>query len=199
MVFHYNRGVGMRGLGKKPLAGRLLVALVSVSLLQMAVPGVTISQAQASGDAGGRLDSKEDLAKRYLAATHRATVFQKTYSNQLRLGWNVCRDKACQDDLDRAIDEATMDASRMYEEHFSRLLAQKLTETELGAALKFAESPEGKSIVQVQDEMVGDTALLAHTLSTETRDEVSRRFCPLHAKHCTADGMIAMPTKAPSR
>jgi hypothetical protein len=190
----------MRGLGKKPSAGSLLAALVSVSFLQMAAPGVAISHAQASGDAGAeRLESKEDLARKYLAATHRANAFQKTYSNQLRLGWTVCGDRACQDDLDRAIDEATMDISRQYEEHFSRLLAQKLTEAELRAALKFAESPEGKSIVQVQDEIVGDTALLAHTLSVEARDEVSRRFCPLHANRCTANGIIAMPTKAPSR
>jgi len=190
----------MRGLGKKPSAGRLLVALVSLSFLQMAAPGVAISQAQASGEASaGRLDSKEDLAKSYLTVTHRTNLFQKTYSNQLRLGLNICIDKVCQDDLDRAINEAATDASRQYGEHFSRLLAQKLTENELRAALKFAESPEGKSIVQVQDEMVGDTALLAHTLSVAARDAISRRFCPLHANRCTAGGMIAMPTKAPGR
>ena len=162
---------------------RCLVGLIIFSL-SMAAPHMALAESKSGGSQN--IAAKEDLVRQYMAATHRSDRLRVTYEKQLKLAWAFCKNEACQAELDRTIDDAVTHAVTQYEQGVSELLAQRLTEEDLRAAIKFARSSEGQAIIEAENGMSGEIALLGHEMSLATQQEVSRQFCPKHTEICPA-------------
>jgi hypothetical protein len=127
---------------------------------------------------------KVALAQRYLALVHRRDYVQRVYGEQLKLAWHLCKDPECQKDLDRAIDAATRDAASRYIEGAQAIMVAKLNVQQLNALVAFAQSPQGQTMVKLQDDLADYTATLAHSLSVRSAQDITRMFCPTHPAEC---------------
>jgi hypothetical protein len=133
--------------------------------------------------------SKEDLARQYLILSHREGRLQRTYSKQIKLAFQFCAGKPCQGDLEHAVDEAVSDATAKEEAEMAHLLAERLTEADLRAALTFVVSPSGQAIIAEEDGMDEQLALVGHTMARTVYVGLAKRFCPAHQDTCQAAGL----------
>ena len=133
---------------------------------------------------GPEPDAKAQLAERYLALAHHAQLVKDVYSKQLKLSWPLCKDAACQSDLDKAIDQALDGELPRYEQQYAALIAAHVSEGDLRAAIDFAGSAHGQAIFRAEEFASEDLGSLNHELALTILADVSSAFCPKHKDIC---------------
>lgn len=155
--------------------------LVGLPLIAMLV----VSAAYGQGTEDAAMKRKLALAQLYVDLTGKERRVADTFAKQLRLTFNGCTDDACRAALDKAIDAAVNEGAPEHEKATVKLIASRLTENELHAAISFAQSPEGQAIAAAQNEMSDDLAKIARTFSTTGFESVRRSFCATQQAACS--------------
>jgi len=143
----------------------------------------------------GISDARIELAKRYTKVTHREEILRREYEEQLQLSTGFCRNKPCQADLDKAIEDAARSSAQLGANSLAGLYAQRLSESQLRAAIRFYESPDGQAIVRATDQMSDDVGRIGHAMAASARQEISQHFCPTHAQICVSRSVQTMPSR----
>jgi hypothetical protein len=159
------------------------------------LPAVFVATHCSSASLSAPKDAKDRvaLAERYLMLTHREDYARSVYGKELKLSLNYCHNPRCQADLDKAITDGVTVAVRQYLKDVVDLYAKRLTARQLSAAIQFAESPDGKAILQTESLMTDEVAQIGHSVSLTARNEVFRRFCADQPKLCTAPKSAPAP------
>ncbi len=152
----------------------VLVAVLVAALAQAA-------SAQTPPDPG----AKVRLAQLFLATSHHREIIAHAYEREMKLSWHFCKDSRCRTDLDDAIDRTIPPLMDQYELDYAKLLAARLSEGDLQAALTFARSPEGQAVANAQDSAAEDIGALGHQYSALIYVGISNIFCARHKDICT--------------
>ncbi|MBV9842483.1 MAG: DUF2059 domain-containing protein [Sphingomonadaceae bacterium] len=140
-----------------------------------------------AADKDAAMQRKISLAERYADLTHREQRTEAIAVRQMKLAWRAiarCIDEPCERVLDEDIAKAVHDASLVHEKAVVQLLATRLSEGELQAALDFASSPQGQAILTVENDMNDDLARIGHQFSQNINDEVHQSFCAQEPAAC---------------
>jgi hypothetical protein len=140
--------------------------------------------------------TREALAERYLSITNRYALALSTYEKQLKRTMSGCDGKPCQSDLHHAIEETLTDIGPKYRQRMIRIYADHLTEAQLRAAIRFAETPEGRSISAAENGMTDAVADAGNELSKDATIGITRRFCAVQQQICVRTTSAATPTSA---
>jgi len=160
-------------------------------LIAVTSPGPVQAPPQTNG--------REALVHQYYRLTHHEQRYREVYARQVKLALAFCMGRPCQPDLDRAIDAAVSEAIAEHEQASIALMAQRLREEDLRAAIAFAQSPAGQAILSADDAMNDQLAAIGHATSRATYAGVSMRFCPSHRDVCLAHGLPVAPAVAKSK
>jgi hypothetical protein len=172
---------------------RVLLLLAAMCCASSATAQQSPARPASTGDAAARLQ----LMERYIALTHRQALMAATYQKELGAVLDFCRNKPCQQDLDRDIKEVSADAARTYTQKITATYAERFTEKQLQALLRFTASPEGAAIARAQEEMSEDLSRLAVEMARNSQREISARFCPSHPTVCVRRSDRLAPSRTP--
>jgi hypothetical protein len=139
-------------------------------------------------DADPAMQRRIALSQQYADLTHREVRTEDVVVRQLKMTWqsaDACDDEKCRDLLDEDIRTAVHDAVPAYNSAAVHLLASRLTEDELQAALAFARSPQGQAIMATENAMTEDLAQIGHDFSKRANDDVYRAFCSQEPTACS--------------
>ncbi len=138
-----------------------------------------------------------ELAERYLSITNLYTRSAETYEKQIKGFWTFCSGKSCAADLDRAISETMTDIEPEYRRRMVQVYADHLDQGQLRTAIRFAESPEGRAVIEAERGMTGDVAAVGLALWKDVNEGVSRRFCKVRQELCVAQPSAAASASTP--
>lgn len=156
---------------------RILVGIATSVLI-----GVLPAPSTAEGPV--QSDVKFKLAREYATLMHRSEIIRDAWSRQLKLSWPICRTTQCQRDLGKAIDDSVAKRVGPYEDKYAALLASRLSEADLRAAVAFAKSAQGQALARAQVSASAEIGDLGHDVSVAVQVDVSKAFCPRHADIC---------------
>jgi hypothetical protein len=129
---------------------------------------------------------KVALATKYLELTHYGERLNRSWSQQLKLSWSICRDSRCQADLDHDIEVVINAREPAREALTARLLASKVSRDDLRAALSFLQTPSGQAFNRAVLDMNDQLTLDTHKEEVAVVAAVSKLICSQHAEICTA-------------
>lgn len=152
-------------------------------LVSTAALAVSSAYAQDTADAG--MTRRLLLSQQYENLVHREKHLEDVYARQLRLTWDGCTDDACRSTLNQAIAKAIGENSPDQEKAIVNLLASRLTEEELRAAIAFAQSSQGQAIIAAEAEMSDDLGKIAHDFSKGANASVHQSFCAAQPEACS--------------
>lgn len=151
-------------------------------LIAMAALAAPSAYGQDMADAG--MNRRLVLSQQYEDLVHREKRLDDVYARQLRLAWDECTDDTCRSALNQAIAKAISETSPDQERAIVRLVASRLTEEQLRAAIAFAQSPQGRAIIAAEADMSADLSKIAHDFSSGTNASVRRSFCSAEPEAC---------------
>jgi hypothetical protein len=159
---------------------QMLAALVAMSVLTSVTPVQNVS-------ADAAMQRKLILAERYAGLTHRQKLTDDVAIRQLKMAWSSvasCGDEKCSQMLDADIKSSVNNASLVRQRAEAKLLAEKLTEDELQAAIAFVQSPQGEAIIAVENGMANDLARIGHEFSQNVNASIYQSFCSQEKDAC---------------
>lgn len=166
---------------------------MNVRLLISATSLVLVAASPASSTSPEALS----LAQRIVEVSHHQQLTRDTYAKELRGAMTFCKaDQTCQVDLDRAIMRAASEVSDKYAASMTQILARKLTTTQLQAALKFYQSPDGQAIVAAESQWSDEMAQIGLASMAHAQKVISESFCPSHPEIC-ANAVGRHPPSSP--
>ncbi|MEG3147115.1 DUF2059 domain-containing protein [Sphingomonas sp. RT2P30] len=151
-------------------------------LITMAALAAPSAYGQDTADAG--MNRRLALSQQYENLVHREKRLDEVYARQLKLVWDACADDPCRAALNQAIAKAIGETSPGQERAIVRLMASRLTEEQLRAAIAFAQSPQGVAIIAAEADMSTDLAKIAHDFASGTTASVRRSFCSAQPEAC---------------
>ena len=152
---------------------RLYVVLLTIALSPAAV---------AQGESPA--DVKTQLAQQFLAISGHGDAVRGAWLKQLELTWTFCKTEPCQKDLDAEISRILPALIAQHEHDYAGLLAARLSEADLRAAIAFAQSPAGQAVSRAELDASGELGALGHRFAVAARAEIARTFCSTHADVC---------------
>jgi len=171
---------------------KAVFALAAMATVFAAVPASAQTNPNAAQPAAVG-ETREALAERYLSITNRYALVQRTYENQLKRAMSGCDGKPCEADLHRAIEETLADIGPKFRQRMIRIYADHLSEDQLRAAIRFAETPEGRSISQAESRMTDAVAVVGNDLWKDAYVGISTRFCAVQQQICVRSSPTAAP------
>jgi len=158
------------------------MALISLTCAGSALAEVDSPAAPQTLEFSRRLN----LAEQYLALENFEKSQEDVQSRFLRIAITICDNQECQADFNRILDVSVAHASHKFSESYARLLADKLTDAQLNAAIQFAKSPEGQALVKLEGQLGDQVAHMGSEAAAQTQQETMSNFCPSHMDVCAA-------------
>ena len=121
--------------------------------------------------------TREELAERYFLITNRYALAFDSYKKQIRNLMTFCDQKPCKSDLDHSIEDTLSEVGPKLRERMIKIYADHLTKEQLLAAIEFAKTPIGRSIIEAENRMTDDLAMVGSETAKDVYFGVSKRFC----------------------
>ena len=157
-------------------------------LIGLMLAATPVATRPAANEAGAAVQRRIALSQQYANLTHRQALTEDVVIRQLKITWesaNLCNDEKCRTLLDEDIRASVRDAMPAYNNAAVHLLANRLTEGELKAAIAFAQSPAGQAIMAAEEAMTEELARIGLDFSKSANDGVYRSFCSQEAAACS--------------
>lgn len=156
-------------------------------LIAVAAFSTSGARAQTSGD-DAAMQRRLALSDQFLALTHKMTLLENLAFRALKPrldALKVCSDEKCESILDQTIRGSLDDAAPDTERAWARIYPTRLTEDELDAAIKFAKSPQGNAVLNVQDQLTDDFIPILRAYNQRAFEGAYRSFCAKEAEACS--------------
>ncbi|MDB5430424.1 MAG: hypothetical protein JWP35_1540 [Caulobacter sp.] len=157
-----------------------LSLVLAATVLMGAAGALAADRKSAEGGAMRRLE----LARQYLAASHKADDLINSYPEMVRLSKSACKTDACTLALVAAVKQATAEAAPAYFEGIARIWADTFTEKELKDSLAFVSSPSGQAMIAKAPLLIpGESALSVH-MQEQVWERAGAYFCKAQPAEC---------------
>jgi hypothetical protein len=157
-------------------------------LIGLMLAATSVASGAAVNEADAAMQRRLALSKQYADLTHRQALTEDVVIRQLKMTWesaNLCNDEKCKTLLDEDIRTSVRDAMPAYNSAAVHLIADRLTEGQLKAAVAFVQSPDGQAIMATENAMAEELARIGHDFSKSANDGVYRSFCSQEAAACS--------------
>ena len=154
------------------------------AFLNLVLASAFVATSAHGQDAG--MQRRMVLAERYLAVTHKEERLRNVITRGARLTWNTCADDACRSALDKAIESAVNEDVPAIDHAYAQLIAVRLTEDDLNAAISFAQSPHGQAILAAEATMDDDFVKVLQPFAVKTSESIRKAFCATQQQACAA-------------
>jgi len=152
--------------------------------LNLVLASALVATSAHGQDAG--MQRRMALAERYLTVTHKEERLRNILARGARLTWNTCADDACRFALNKAIESAVNENVPAVDHAYAQLIAARLTEDDLNAAISFAQSPHGQAILAAEAAMDDDFVKVLQPFALKTSESIRHAFCATQEQACAA-------------
>ena len=174
-------------------------AFALVVMFVASAPAASSAQEQPNAVRSATIgETREALVERYFSLTNRYSLALGAYEKQLKRAMSGCDGKPCQADLHRAIEETLAEIGPKFRQRMVRIYADHLTDDQLRAVIRFAETPDGRSISEAENGVTDAVADVGNELWMDANVGISRRFCAAQQEICVRSEPASSPIPSPT-